>query len=185
MTHPRPTCLNGTLGGGINGRGDTPTIDVQMLNCWMFGEPRWLSCQAACAQFNSLGGCNNRAHQVRGLRAGTWRGQELSRKRLRATLGARSDLYGLLQVEPTASASEIKSAYRRLARKYHPDVTSKAAASFQVCQDLLPARMQIAVVWRPNHTWVDWGSPQSGGGWHAGHCKRLRGAVRRHLAAAV
>jgi molecular chaperone DnaJ len=31
------------------------------------------------------------------------------------------DLYGLLEVDSTASADEIKKAYRRLARQYHPD----------------------------------------------------------------
>ena len=31
------------------------------------------------------------------------------------------DLYRILEVESTASASEIKSAYRALARRYHPD----------------------------------------------------------------
>jgi hypothetical protein len=32
------------------------------------------------------------------------------------------DYYGALEIEPTASGQEIKSAYRKLARKYHPDV---------------------------------------------------------------
>jgi DnaJ-class molecular chaperone len=31
------------------------------------------------------------------------------------------DLYTLLEVERSASASQIKSAYRRLARAFHPD----------------------------------------------------------------
>jgi curved DNA-binding protein CbpA len=35
-----------------------------------------------------------------------------------------TDLYGILGLTPRATASEIKSAYRRLARKYHPDVST-------------------------------------------------------------
>ena len=31
------------------------------------------------------------------------------------------DLYGVLEVEPGASQRQIRSAYRRLARAYHPD----------------------------------------------------------------
>lgn len=35
------------------------------------------------------------------------------------------DYYSLLEVEPSADLKTIKTAYRRLARKYHPDVSSE------------------------------------------------------------
>lgn len=38
------------------------------------------------------------------------------------------DYYAILEVPRTASADEIKKAYRRLARKYHPDVNKSAGA---------------------------------------------------------
>src|SRR6478609_9835504 len=38
------------------------------------------------------------------------------------------DYYGVLGVEPSAGDAEIKTAYRRLARKYHPDVSKETGA---------------------------------------------------------
>ncbi len=38
------------------------------------------------------------------------------------------DYYGILGIEPSAGDAEIKTAYRRSARKYHPDVSKEAGA---------------------------------------------------------
>jgi len=37
-------------------------------------------------------------------------------------LAVEADLYRVLQVDPSADQAEIEAAYRRLARKYHPDL---------------------------------------------------------------
>jgi curved DNA-binding protein len=38
------------------------------------------------------------------------------------------DYYALLEVERDADGEEIKKAYRRLARRYHPDVAKEEGA---------------------------------------------------------
>src|SRR5664279_460654 len=40
----------------------------------------------------------------------------------------KKDYYGTLGVKKTASAEEIRKAFRKLARKYHPDVNPDKAA---------------------------------------------------------
>ena len=45
------------------------------------------------------------------------------------------DYYKILSVEPTADDATIKAAYRKLARKYHPDVSKEkdAETKFKDC----------------------------------------------------
>ena len=41
------------------------------------------------------------------------------------------DLYKVLQVDPEAEHEVVQAAYRRLARKYHPDLAPGPEACFQ------------------------------------------------------
>lgn len=42
--------------------------------------------------------------------------------------GGNKDYYAILQVDPRAEPEVIEAAYRRLSRKYHPDVSGQADA---------------------------------------------------------
>ncbi|XP_020251228.1 chaperone protein dnaJ A6, chloroplastic-like [Asparagus officinalis] len=50
------------------------------------------------------------------------------RKGSRLIVRANADYYSVLGVSKNASKSEIKSAYRKLARNYHPDVNKESGA---------------------------------------------------------
>ena len=43
--------------------------------------------------------------------------------------GGNKDYYAILQVDPRAEPEVIEAAYRRLSRKYHPDVSAQADAA--------------------------------------------------------
>ena len=46
------------------------------------------------------------------------------------------DYYAILGLRRKASASDIKKAYRKLARQYHPDVNSGEAAAEQKFKEI-------------------------------------------------
>src|SRR6266478_6100290 len=82
------------------------------------------------------------------------------------------DYYKVLGVERAAGADQIKAAYRRLARKYHPDVSKEpnAEARFKEMQEayeVLKDAEKRAAYAQPGGNWkageqfrpaADWGS---------------------------
>ena len=94
------------------------------------------------------------------------------------------DYYAILEVKRDATADDIKATYRRLARKYHPDVSKEKDAEekfkeLQEAHEVLKdaekraAYDQLGADWRPGQDFrppPDWGKgfefsrPRGGGG---------------------
>src|SRR5579864_2539938 len=106
------------------------------------------------------------------------------------------DYYKILGLERTASAEQIKTAYRRLARKFHPDVSKEpnAEARFKEVQEAYEvlkdpekraAYDQLGSEWKSGQQFrppPDWGSGFEFGGAPPGGARR-RGGPRRAGAA--
>src|SRR6266536_2808601 len=78
-------------------------------------------CRGPCAAALGDGYPPRHASRVGGART-DGNGDRIVRSESRPTL------YDILQVSPTAETEIIEAAYRRLARKYHPDVNHRATS---------------------------------------------------------
>jgi curved DNA-binding protein len=103
------------------------------------------------------------------------------------------DYYKILGVQRAATAEEVKTAYRRLARKFHPDVSKEKNAeerfkqvqeAYEVLKDpqKRAAYDQLGSEWKSGQQFrppPDWGSGYefSGGGPRAGRAQRRGGAA--------
>jgi curved DNA-binding protein len=113
------------------------------------------------------------------------------------------DYYAVMGLQSDASAHDIKMAYRRLARKYHPDLNKEADAeknfkdlgeAYEVLRDPEKRKLYDQMCAQPQsqpghqytgeqdhaHGWPDWGQEASpGGGFDADWFETLFGAQRQ------
>ena len=84
-----------------------------------------------------------------------------------------TDPYSVLGVSPNASEEEIKSAYRKLAKKYHPDLNPGDEEAAKKMQEINAAYDQIQNPASPNAAYdrAQYGSAtyQTGGYWTGGY----------------
>src|SRR3954447_5430781 len=85
------------------------------------------------------------------------------------------DPYKTLGVDKKASADEIKKAYRKLARKYHPDTNQGDEAAEERFKEIQQAN---AVLSDPDKhkQYVQGGGSFFGGGFDPGSCRTVGGA---------
>jgi len=65
----------------------------------------------------------------------------------------KKDLYEILDISPVATQEEIKSAYRALARRYHPD-SGDATASADRFQEIHADNILYFVIYNAWHLFV-------------------------------
>ncbi len=70
-------------------------------------------------------------------------------------MSARRDYYEILGVPRNASEQEIKRAYRRLARQYHPDVNKSPGSEAGFKERKINQTSHIIVVFLRRHQYVN------------------------------
>jgi molecular chaperone DnaJ len=75
-----------------------------------------------------------------------------------------SDPFSVLGVSQSASEDEIKSAYRKLAKKHHPDVNQGSASSEAKMKEINEAYAEAMKIKRSGGTYTGQNSSQSGSG---------------------
>ena len=74
-----------------------------------------------------------------------------------------NDPFAVLGVSSSATEDEIKSAYRRLAKKYHPDLNPGDKAAEQKMKEINEAYTQALQIKKNGGTWNPYGSSGSSG----------------------
>lgn len=86
-----------------------------------------------------------------------------------------SDPFSVLGVSQSASEDEIKAAYRKLAKKYHPDVNQGSASSEAKMKEINEAYAEAMKIKRSGGTYTGRDSSQSGYGQSGGYQRQNQG----------